>query len=780
MTMLKLWIYVTLIYFIGVLEGISQCQNTFGILLGSIVENERGYSLTPSPDGEYIYVGGIKRDSALILKVSVSGKIQWSRTFDIVPGRADHIHRVFVDAEGMIGVAGTAGTQTNGGTIFALRYDPENNNVLWANEYISTSNNYNLGMIEIEPGGNYLLSNNPSVPNVAELVALDKNTGNVISQFSKHYDLGTAESIFDFTNHNGFLYGTGRFSDGGSVAEMRNTIFKVNPSNGNVSWMKLGHVDGNAQARLYGFDLVVYKDEIYSIYLGDPSGTSVDNTLVFMQKTNLNGDIIWLKQFDFPANNDWLDEIIESNGDLVILARNRVSPSDMILIKTNTEGVILWSKEYDFSTNDNATPLGSVQSQLIEVDDHYFFTAYAEESGNADMILVKTDLDGIIQDTCSATRSININVTTVSNPVFYTRQPIVNNYEPQRKSLSVQAGITTSILSTSICDNYIADRSFKEQMICEGDVFEGYSQTGVYQDTLINSVGCDSIRTLTLSVVPALFSLIETEICPGESYEGYVDSGTYVDTLISTFGCDSFRTIILSVALPTMIVNIDLCSGGNIYGYEDSGFYTDTIPGMLNACDTIRFLTLNVLPPITTTVETVVCPGDHYYNHTVSGVYTDTIVTSKGCDSIRTVDLQVIEVVTSTITADICSGSTHGHQLPGTYTDTLISAYGCDSIRTVSIEGVSRYIPNVFSPNQDNINDLFEIVAYPVNEIDVTYFAIFDRFGNMAYETRNWPISWEGKDKQGKFYNPAVFTYLLTYLCGHNQKVETGTITLIR
>nr|MBP7239888.1 gliding motility-associated C-terminal domain-containing protein [Saprospiraceae bacterium] len=111
---------------------------------------------------------------------------------------------------------------------------------------------------------------------------------------------------------------------------------------------------------------------------------------------------------------------------------------------------------------------------------------------------------------------------------------------------------------------------------------------------------------------------------------------------------------------------------------------------------------------------------------------------------------------------------------------TLVSSFGCDSIRTVSITGVSRYIPNVFSPNQDNINDVFEIVAFPINEIELTYFVIFDRFGNMVYENRSWPIKWDGRDKKGEFYNPAVFTYLLTYLCNHKEVIETGNITLIR
>ena len=968
MPMLKLWLHVMLIYFICPLDGKSQCQTTFGSLLGSVVENERGYSLTPSPDGKYIYVGGIREDSALIIKLSISGDIQWTRTFNVVPGREDHIHSLFVDAEGMLGVAGTAGTQTNGGTIFAFRYDPENNSILWANEYISTSNNYSLGMIEKSSGGNYLMTNNPQNPNVAELLELDKNNGNILSGFSKHYDLGSAESIYDFAFHNGMMYASGRFTDGGSVSEMRNTLMKMDPTNGDILWMKLGHKPANVSARFYGFDLVILQDQIYSIYNGDETGASVDNTNLFIQKADLNGNLVWIKKYNLPVANDWGDELIESDGGLVVLARNRVAPSNIILFKINTEGDMVWSNEYDFSYNDNATPLGSIQSQLIEASEYLYFTAYAEDGGPADMILAKTDLEGKIQDTCSTVRPITIAVSSVVNPVIYDLFPTVYDYVPQRKSLSISAGKTTSILNTTICKASNISSSFTDEVICMGDIFEGYSQTGIYQDTFLNSTGCDSIRTLTLSVVPnitstlqveictgdefegysqtgiyqdtflsstgcdstrtiTLFvipvitstlqseicagdefegysqtgiyqdtflsstgcdsirtltlsvvpnitftlqadicageefegyiqtgtyqdtflsstgcdsirtltlsvvpvitstlqveiclgdefegytqtgiyqdtflsiagcdsirtlilsvvpsktSVIQAEICPGDEFEGYSQTGMYTDTLTASFGCDSIRTIHLSVTLPTINLSIEICAGGNVNGYEESGFYTDTIPGILDECDTIIFLTLTVLPPLTTSVDVTICSGEQYYNHTTTGLYTDTIVTNMGCDSIRVVHLQVIEDATSFVQADVCSSNEFGHVGPGIYTDTLMSSFGCDSIRTVSITGVSRYIPNVFSPNQDNINDVFEIVAFPVNEIELTYFVIFDRFGNMVYENRSGPIKWDGRDKKGEFYNPAVFTYLLTYLCNHKEVIETGNITLIR
>lgn len=84
-------------------------------------------------------------------------------------------------------------------------------------------------------------------------------------------------------------------------------------------------------------------------------------------------------------------------------------------------------------------------------------------------------------------------------------------------------------------------------IICEGETFEGYSMNGTFVDTLFSKAGCDSIRTLTLAVLPTFSSTEEKSITKGNQYYGYQTSGIYVDTLASITGCDSIRTLILHV-----------------------------------------------------------------------------------------------------------------------------------------------------------------------------------------------------------------------------------------
>lgn len=56
----------------------------------------------------------------------------------------------------------------------------------------------------------------------------------------------------------------------------------------------------------------------------------------------------------------------------------------------------------------------------------------------------------------------------------------------------------------------------------------------------------------------------------------------------------------------------------------------------------------------------------------------------------------------------------------------------------------SAYIPNSFSPNSDNINDLFKVFIEDADEIDLK---IYNRWGEMIFQTNNINEGWDGKHK---------------------------------
>ncbi len=114
-----------------------------------------------------------------------------------------------------------------------------------------------------------------------------------------------------------------------------------------------------------------------------------------------------------------------------------------------------------------------------------------------------------------------------------------------------------------------------------------------------------------------------------------------------------------------------------------------------------------------------------------------------------------------------------------TVTDTSGCMYRDDMVITV-IEKATFFIPNVFTPNDDQINDEV-IVSTNIPDDRLVSFEIFDRWGGMLYrQDANQPFHWNGKTN-GKFLNPGVYVYKLTYLDEKgNHQLYLGDITLIR
>ncbi len=83
--------------------------------------------------------------------------------------------------------------------------------------------------------------------------------------------------------------------------------------------------------------------------------------------------------------------------------------------------------------------------------------------------------------------------------------------------------------------------------VCAGENYAGYTTPGTYTDVFTSGGGCDSIRTINLTVYPKLSSVSDTTICFGTSYEGFSEAGTYTHTYTSMNGCDSVHTINLHI-----------------------------------------------------------------------------------------------------------------------------------------------------------------------------------------------------------------------------------------
>jgi gliding motility-associated-like protein len=111
-----------------------------------------------------------------------------------------------------------------------------------------------------------------------------------------------------------------------------------------------------------------------------------------------------------------------------------------------------------------------------------------------------------------------------------------------------------------------------------------------------------------------------------------------------------------------------------------------------------------------------------------------------------------------------------------TVTLTVTDANGCVSTITYGPYLVSipdLFIPNVFSPNGDNINDEY-LVNYSGNE-DYS-FQIFDRWGRKIFESDTPGEAWLGTNLNGNEAVAGVYYYTVRI----GEKVLKGNVTLVR
>jgi gliding motility-associated-like protein len=108
------------------------------------------------------------------------------------------------------------------------------------------------------------------------------------------------------------------------------------------------------------------------------------------------------------------------------------------------------------------------------------------------------------------------------------------------------------------------------------------------------------------------------------------------------------------------------------------------------------------------------------------------------------------------------------------------NSFGCKDtvIKTIKIEqDFVIYIPDVFTPNGDALNDYFLPVTRGINKYSMK---IFNRWGEILFETANVEQGWDGSYR-GEVCKQDVYAYkiILSSNTG-DQKEYAGKVTLIR
>jgi gliding motility-associated-like protein len=115
------------------------------------------------------------------------------------------------------------------------------------------------------------------------------------------------------------------------------------------------------------------------------------------------------------------------------------------------------------------------------------------------------------------------------------------------------------------------------------------------------------------------------------------------------------------------------------------------------------------------------------------------------------------------------------------YAVNITTATGCLTTDTQLVKIISRvdiYVPNGFTPNKDGKNDVLRPLLRGIKELH--YFRVFNRFGQLLFETNQESAGWDGTIK-GYPQQAQTVVWVVEGLGVDNQvHKKTGSSVLVR
>ncbi len=217
--------------------------------------------------------------------------------------------------------------------------------------------------------------------------------------------------------------------------------------------------------------------------------------------------------------------------------------------------------------------------------------------------------------------------------------------------------------------------------------------------------------------------------------------GVFRATLVDSNNCALEDTIKVSLVDTVTFLDTTICNGQSISinGVEISaeGTYIDST--IIGLCSTGRMINLNIVPSYTSdTLQVALKQGESYTWY----------------------DVPISE--------------------PGIHSKKFLSREGCDSIKYLNITSLSFegiFIPNVFTPNGDGLNDLFEVYAPKFSTVRMK---IYDRWGGQIYSSEGSILTWDGMIN----YSPVdegVYLYRIDLEdINGNRHQKVGSFTILK
>lgn len=345
---------------------------------------------------------------------------------------------------------------------------------------------------------------------------------------------------------------------------------------------------------------------------------------------------------------------------------------------------------------------------------------------------------------------------------------------------------TTGNLNITACNSYIWP-----------DNNQLYNTSGVYTATLVNSTGCDSVVTLYLQINTN--DTISHQVVSCETYtwpvnnQTYTSTGVFQEVFTNAGGCDSVHILNLQIVQPDSVLRSQVACESYLWSetgitYNQSGTYSVTYTNFAG-CDSVIILNLIVNAGVQIHQEVSAC--DSYVwpingqTYTQSGTFSRSYTSSSGCDSIIHLHLSIFpsENTVQNVTASVLyfwAVNGRSYNRSGIYQHVLQTRNGCDSTIILDLtiqEGSVLYVPSAFTPDGNRLNEEFKISG---NDIATFHIHIFNRFGQLIFESDDINRSWDGTHF-GQLVPLGVYVYQITYTNTQGALyTRKGTVTVLR
>jgi gliding motility-associated-like protein len=95
------------------------------------------------------------------------------------------------------------------------------------------------------------------------------------------------------------------------------------------------------------------------------------------------------------------------------------------------------------------------------------------------------------------------------------------------------------------------------------------------------------------------------------------------------------------------------------------------------------------------------------------------------------------------------------------------------------------FVPNTFTPDNDDYNEVFKPVFYSGFDPYDFSLLIFNRWGEIVFESRNAEVGWDGSygsNNEIEMVQDGTYTWVIRYRISENKgyRKATGHVNLIR